>query len=120
MLKHIFHMKSRLLFFFACFIFTAFKGTAQENTHSLDSLIHKKRAYNANKQAGYCIQLYNGDEKTALYTIEKFKKLFPEIEIHRIYQVPEWKIQTGIYKTRLEADRILNLIKTKYPGARVR
>jgi hypothetical protein len=58
--------------------------------------------------------------KTAIYKIEKFKKLFPKIEIHRIYQVPEWKIQTGIYKTRLEADRVLNLVKRKYPGARVR
>ncbi len=113
-------MKLRLLFLFACSTFTAFKGAAQENTHSLDSLIYKKRAYNATKQAGYCIQLYNGDEKTAMYKIKKFEKLFPEIEIHRIYQVPEWKIQTGIYKTRLEADRVLNLIKRKYPGARVR
>ena len=113
-------MKLRLLFFFVCFIFSAFEVAAQENAHRLDSLIHKKRAYNASKNPGYCIQLYNGDENTAIYKIEKFKKLFPKIEIHRIYQVPEWKIQTGIYKTRLEADRVLNIVKRKYPGARVR
>jgi hypothetical protein len=33
--------------------------------------------------------------------------------------VPEWKIRTESFKTRLQADRILNRIKKKYPGARV-
>jgi mitochondrial fission protein ELM1 len=113
-------MKLSLLLFFICFISTTNEVVAQEDSTSLDSLIHKKRAYNATKQAGYCVQIYNGNEKTALYKIEQFENIFPEIEIHRIYQVPEWKIQTGIYKTRLEADRVLNLIKKKYPGARVR
>lgn len=51
--------------------------------------------------------------------MEKFSKLFPEIEIKRIYKVPEWKVQTQNYKTRLEADRVLNQIQEKYTGARV-
>lgn len=113
-------MNFRLLFFILFLLFAVPHGTAQENNHSLDSLIQKKRAYNASKQPGYCIQIYNGDEKTALHKIQTFRKIFPDIEIHRIYKVPEWKIQTGIYKTRLEADRVLNRIKAKYPGARVR
>ncbi|MFC2110382.1 hypothetical protein ACFLRU_02035 [Bacteroidota bacterium] len=92
---------------------------AQKSLSSLDSLIYKKRAYNKSIKNGFCIQLYNGNEKMAINKIAKFKKNFPDIKVFRTYKVPEWKIQTEVYRTRLEADRVLNLIQKKYPGARV-
>ena len=91
----------------------------QTSTESLQELTNKKREYNQKAKNGFCIQLYNGNEKTALKKIEEFRELFPEVEVRRIYKVPEWKIQTVIYKTRIEADRVLNKINKEYPGARV-
>ena len=97
-----------------------FVGVSQTTTEQhLDSLVKKKRYYNSQTKNGFCIQIYNGNEEIALSRMQKFSELFPEIEINRIYKVPEWKVQTEHYKTRLEADRILNLIKEEYPGARV-
>jgi hypothetical protein len=86
---------------------------------SLDSLILKKRSFNKTQKKGFCIQLYNGSEKTAMAKMDKFHLDFPTLKVFRIYQVPEWKIRTESFKTRLQADRILNRIKKKYPGARV-
>lgn len=68
---------------------------------------------------GHCIQLYNGSEKKAVETMAKFREDFPDLKVFRTYKVPEWKIRTEHYKTRLEADRVLNQIKKKYPEARV-
>ena len=79
---------------------------------SLDSLIYKKKEYNLSVKNGFRIQLYNGSEEVALKKIKEFKKLFSDIGIYRTYKVPEWKVQTEVFKTRLEADRILNRIKT--------
>lgn len=112
-------MKNRILFIIGliCIPNLGFSQTTTEE--SLQTLLVKKRAYNQQSKQGYCIQLYNGNEKTALKRMQDFKELFPEIEIKRIYKVPEWKVQTISYKTRIEADRVLNKIKEEYPGARV-
>lgn len=99
-------------------VFT-FSASGQSTTESLHELTSKKRDYNLKAKNGFCIQLYNGDEETAMERINKFRELFPEVKVKRIYKVPEWKIQTVIYKTRIEADRVLNKINKKYPGARV-
>ena len=112
-------MKNRIIFIFGmvCIPFLGFSQTS--NDQSLQTLLVKKRAYNQQSKQGFCIQLYNGNEKTALKKMQDFMELFPEIEIKRIYKVPEWKVQTSSYKTRIEADRVLNKIKEEYPGARV-
>ena len=112
-------MKNRILFIIGvlCIPTLGFSQTTTEE--SLQTLLIKKRAFNQQSKQGYCIQLYNGNEKTALKRMQDFMELFPEIEIKRIYKVPEWKVQTISYKTRIEADRVLNKIKEEYPGARV-
>ncbi|MEI6865278.1 SPOR domain-containing protein [Flavicella sp.] len=106
-----------LLVFFFLIPFYGFSQSSAEQ--SLDQLIQKKIKYNSNTKRGFCIQVYNGNEKQAIQHIVQFSALFPNIQIKRIYNVPEWKVQTQIYKTRLEADRVLNQIKLEYSGARV-
>jgi hypothetical protein len=113
-------MKTKLLIISLFSIFFSFSAKSQRKSlSSLDSLIYKKKEYNLNVKNGFRIQLYNGSEEVALKKITEFKKLFTDIEIYRTYKVPEWKVQTEVFKTRLEADRILNRIKKEYPGARV-
>lgn len=101
-------------------VIACFKTYGQtETAQSLDSIVIKKRAFNKIAKQGYRIQLYNGDEEKALQVMENFMNDFPEIEIKRIYKAPEWKIQTTTYKTRIAADRVLNIIREEYPSARV-
>jgi len=112
-------MKNRILFIIGVLCIPTLGFSQNSTEESLQTLLVKKRAYNQQSKQGYCIQLYNGNEKTALKRMQDFMELFPEIEIKRIYKVPEWKVQTISYKTRIEADRVLNKIKEEYPGARV-
>jgi len=35
----------------------------------------------------------------------------------KIYNAPEWKTHVGKYKTRLDADKVLIIIKEKFAGA---
>ena len=112
-------MKKRILLLtiFCSFSILGFAQTSDDE--SLKILLDKKRDFNQKSKKGFCIQLYNGNEKTAIARMAEFSEFFPEISIKRIYKVPEWKVQTTSFKTRIEADRLLNKIKLEYPGARV-
>ncbi|MBA6156058.1 SPOR domain-containing protein [Tenacibaculum sp. S7007] len=81
------------------------------------SLIEKKREYNKRNGTGYRIQLYNGLEKRARSFRGRFHVEFPGVYTKLSYTAPEWKIQVGNYKTRLQADRALNKIREKFNGA---
>ncbi len=81
-------------------------------------LIQRKRAHNQQikKTEGFRIQLFNGMESKAYEIKKTFQSSHPHA-IETIYQAPEWKVQVGNYRTRLEADRVLHEIKKEYPTA---
>tara|TARA_B110001454_G_scaffold202938_1_gene210428 strand:- start:396 stop:695 length:300 start_codon:yes stop_codon:yes gene_type:complete len=82
------------------------------------SLIKKKRSHNKEKGYGYRIQLFYGTETKARTELKAFSIAHPEIKTYIDYSNPPyWKSLVGDYKTRLEADKILNTIKTKFPSA---
>ena len=113
--------KIKITLFLAIFLLLgSFHVNAQEsynNTKAIEKLIEKKREYNKTNRTGYLIQLYNGLERTAKSTRYRFKVEFPYIPTELEYKAPEWKVQVGNYKTRLEADRALNIIRRKFSGA---
>ena len=96
--------------------FTYSQSKKSENT-LIKELISKKRSFNKEYSYGFRIQLYNGLETVARKTMKKFKIDFPEIKTYLVYRQPEWKIQVGFYKTKLEADRALLDLKRKYGSA---
>ena len=113
-------MNSKLnkLFFsiLTIFLFYSFNGFSQQ---TVNKLIEQKREFNktAKTTAKYKIQLYNGDEQRAYTVRNNFSAAFPNIHYNISYDAPEWKIQVGSFKTRLEADRTLLLIKEQFSGA---
>lgn len=115
-------MDNRPLFF--TLIIVLFLGilpsSAQSNTvenKSVTDLIAKKRSYNKENGYGFRIQLYNGLESKAKTIRAKFRIEFPKVFTVMGYDEPDWKIQVGNYKTKLEADKFLNTIKEKFTGA---
>ena len=78
--------------------------------------VNKKRSYNKTNGFGYRIQLYNGNEQKAKQYKERFKLEFPGIYSKLVYNAPEWKIQVGNYKTKLDADKALMRFKEKFSG----
>ena len=107
---------------FTCLLFICFSGlystTAQTSMNNeVASLIKKKRAYNKENGFGFRIQLDNGFETAIKTTRSKFKLEFPKMKTYILFESPDWKVQVGDYKTRLEADKVLNEIKIKFPAA---
>ena len=98
---------------------TSYSGFAQNSTHvskEIEQLVNKKRSYNKTNGFGYRIQLYNGNEQKAKQYKERFKLEFPGIYSKLVYNAPEWKIQVGNYKTKLDADKALMRFKKKFFG----
>ncbi len=98
---------------------TSYSGFAQNSTHvskEIEQLVNKKRSYNKTNGFGYRIQLYNGNEQKAKQYKERFKLEFPGIYSKLVYNAPEWKIQVGNYKTKLDADKALMRFKEKFSG----
>ena len=96
---------------------TIYSQSIKPDSVLINELISKKRSFNKEFSYGFRIQLYNGLEVEAKRTSAKFKLDFPETKTHLVYSQPEWKIQVGFYKTKLEADRALLNFKRKYQSA---
>ena len=92
---------------------------AQSNytdNESINSLLEKKRSYNKNHGTGFRIQLYNGAESKAKSIKYSFNSKFPGVYSKLLYETPDWKVQVGNYRTRLDADKALNKIKEEFNG----
>ena len=114
-------MKNRVfLKIFLCWLFIGI-GTlnSQNKTNTsteIKTLLLKKRQYNKYNGFGYTIQIYYGNERTAKSKQVKFKYLYPEIPTKLVYNNPEWKVQVGMYKTKLEADRANLIFRKEFSG----
>ncbi|MDO9037514.1 MAG: SPOR domain-containing protein [Lutibacter sp.] len=111
-------IKAIIFVFFATILSTNILFAQSEN-EKINTLIEQKRAFNkTNKNIMvFKIQIYNGNETQAYAIKRNFEADFPEYRTKIIYKTPEWKTHAGNFRTRLEADRALNLVKIKYAGA---
>ena len=112
-------MKSKKIFLstlLVCLVFTL--NTSAQESKEIDRVLAEKIEYNKNnrKAKGFKIQLYNGNETTAYRIRGNFEAEFGMVAVIKP-QLPDWKVQVGNYKTRLEADRALLSIREKFNGA---
>lgn len=114
-------MKSTL--FFSLFLVVFFIGNnslsaqiKKNISKDVQSLISKKRSFNKEFGYGYRIQIYYGDETNARSLQKKFQINFPGIYTKLTYQQPNWKVQVGNYKTKLEAEKALITFSEKFSG----
>ncbi len=114
-------MKKTSLFltFLGLFLVSNSTMNAQSNhtdNKEINSLLKKKREYNRTNGTGYRIQLYNGSESRSRSIKNNFQSDFRWVYTKLIYEAPDWKVQVGNYRTKLDADKALNKIKEKYSG----
>lgn len=114
-------MKNKLLLttLFASFFLGIGQISAQNKTNSneeIKELITKKRDYNKEFGFGYRIQIYYGNETRAKSLRNKFRFQFPGVYNTLEYNQPYWKVQVGNYKTKLEADKSIEIFKEKFSG----
>lgn len=105
-----------LLIFFLTIGFGTLQSKAQiVKNEKVTDLIKKKRDFNKENGIGFRIQLTNGFETSIKKTNSLFKIEYPTIKTYILFESPDWKVQVGNYKTRLEADKALNQFKKKFP-----
>jgi len=90
-----------------------------ESSARINELVAQKKEYNkkVSSYPGYKIQIYYGSEKECYEIKDEFSALFPDISTSIIFSTPQWKLQVGNYRTRLEADQSIRKIKEEYPAA---
>jgi hypothetical protein len=71
-----------------------------------------------NKDQGFIkIQVYSGNRMGAEKALAKFQDDFPSNVVEMKYETPNYKIWAGKFRTQLEADRELRLVKKSFPNA---
>ncbi len=110
-----------LLFIFLFFNFNTIKAqnTNVNQDPKFEQLLNEKRKVNSSITINnrYKIQIFNGTSDASKKTLIQFKKENKNYDATIIFSTPLYKVWVGNFKTRIEAERNLNLLKKKYPSA---
>ena len=110
-----------LLFIFLFFNFNTIKAqnTNVNQDPKFEQLLNEKRKVNSSITVNnrYKIQIFNGTSDASKKTLIQFKKENKNYDATIIFSTPLYKVWVGNFKTRIEAERNLNLLKKKYPSA---
>jgi predicted deacetylase len=102
--------------------FSIFRISAQDQINTLnqnpkfEQLLNEKRKINNSITLDdyYKIQIFNGNSETAKKTLTEFRQEFKSIDATIVFNTPNYKVWVGNFRTRIEAERNLVEIKTKY------
>ena len=114
-----------LLFSFAFLAFFNIKSVAQQGSITVsqdpkfEQLLNEKRKINSSLIANnrYKIQIFNGDNAASKKQLNDFKKDFKQYECTIVFNTPIYKVWVGSFKSRIEAERNLEILQKKYPKA---
>jgi hypothetical protein len=87
-----------------------------DDVDKLEKLLHEKRKFNTfiALNEHYKIQIYSGEAEKAKKNVALFKQEFINTEATIVFNTPNYKVWVGSYKTRMEAEKNMLLIKKKY------
>ncbi|MGB0175530.1 MAG: SPOR domain-containing protein [Owenweeksia sp.] len=74
---------------------------------------------NQNQQGfeGYRVQIYNGRKDACMSKRSQFISVFPTVAAYTLYEAPEYRIQVGDFRTRLEAEKFLKTVLSEFSGS---
>jgi hypothetical protein len=90
----------------------------------IDSLIVRRialsKAVNPNGSSivvyGYRVQVFFGADRREAYDQQaKFKDLYPDLNTYLSYTQPNYKVRVGDFRSRAEAQRLLNDLRSVFP-----
>jgi hypothetical protein len=123
-------MKCRL-FVLLCFVFSSGLAIAQQ-TDSIRpgnlvvsepiSAIESMESFaeeNKRKKSiqGYRVQIFNGTRQEAQKVRVTFVKAYPDLPVTLTYDAPEYRVQAGNFRTKLEAEKLLAKIRQEFRGS---
>lgn len=118
------NLKINALGFLAIVLTTHFCAAQQGNVtinqdKKIATLVEVKKEMNKNETSSdrYIIQIYSGNRGTAESSQRDFNSSFADWKATLQYETPNFKVWAGNFRTRLEADRALKQVKSKFPNA---
>ena len=67
-------------------------------------------------QVGYRVQVFYGaNRKETFQEQSKFKSYYPKLNTYITYKEPNYYLRVGDFRTRLEAQRLMNELKPLFP-----
>lgn len=63
---------------------------------------------------GYRVQIYNGKKSETLAKRGQFIGVFPSVPVYTLYEAPEYRVQAGDFRTRLEAEKFLKQVVREF------
>jgi hypothetical protein len=109
-----------LFFYFFCANLYSQVGDINVSQNpKFENLLNEKRKINTSIIVNdlYKIQIYNGDIESSKKILIDFKKEFLSLDGTIVFYTPAYKVWVGNFKTRIEAERNLMFLKTKYPNS---
>ncbi|RZK40483.1 MAG: SPOR domain-containing protein [Pedobacter sp.] len=124
------------LFILVLFLFIFKVGFAQTKGNVtiikdplIDSLIAKRIELNTKRptttnptssvivsQTGYRVQIFYGlDRRETFNEQSRFKALYPRLNTYITYKEPNYYLRVGDFRTRLEAQNLLNELRAHFP-----
>lgn len=118
------NLKINALGFLVIVLTTHFCAAQQGNVtinqdKKIATLVEVKKEMNKNETSSdrYIIQIYSGNRGTAESSQRDFNSSFADWKATLQYETPNFKVWAGNFRTRLEADRALKQVKSKFPNA---
>lgn len=66
---------------------------------------------------GFRVQIFSGSDRKQAYAVQsRFRATHPGINAYVSYTQPDYKVRVGDFRTRLEAEKLINKLKPYYPG----
>lgn len=87
-----------------------------QKSEALNRLLVLKKDVNNSKNY-IKIQIYSGPRSGAEHTLASFQSTFASYSSEMKYETPNYKIWVGDFRTKIEADRALKVVKKEYPNA---
>jgi hypothetical protein len=72
---------------------------------------------NENYVNGYRVQIYNGNKNNCMQERSRFLQMYPSVEAYTLYESPEYRIQVGDFRTRLEAEKFKRQVLEHHSGS---
>lgn len=126
-------MKTLFTFIICCFSFAGFAQKRGEvvivKDPLVDSLIEKRIALSKKatpatghrngaivSQMGFRVQVFYGSDRRKTFNEQaRFKSAYPKLNTYITYKEPNYYLRVGDFRTRLEAQRLMNELRSTFP-----
>ena len=66
---------------------------------------------------GFRVQIFSGSDRKEAYSAQaKFQNRHPEVHTYLSYREPNFKVHVGDYRSRLEAEKMVDQLKNTFVG----